>query len=142
MEKERVGGEEPKMQKISIKRRFPKTTVLLVVILLFVIVIFLGYVYKPLGAFLLGSVAIITSSAVNFAFWLVGSIQLWVGLGIVGLVAVLIVYRRKYGKKTGYAIPVAGQSLQGGLLNTQPFQPVNTGTVVAQEKKDEVVVSG
>jgi hypothetical protein len=61
----------------------------------------------------------------------------WVTVIVFGVVAFVVVYRKQLFPKKVIAIPTATQSLQGGLINTQPLAPVGTGTVVVEEEKKQ-----
>jgi len=61
----------------------------------------------------------------------------WVTVIVFGAIAFVIVYRKQLFPKKVIAVPTATSTLQGGLINQQPLQPVNTGTVVVQEENKE-----
>lgn len=70
------------------------------------------------------------------------NIYTWVTAIALGTVAFFVTQRKKiFAKDRGQVVSVTTPNLQSSLVNTQPFQSVNTGTVVVPAKKDEVVVS-
>ncbi len=85
------------MQQVTIKKKFPWKTALLIIILVVVIIAFAGYAIPTLGATLWGGFTGFWIATYNF--FAPSTLQILAALGIVGGLAFLVYYRRKYGAK-------------------------------------------
>jgi hypothetical protein len=115
--------------KKTIRERFPKSTFALAIMLIIVIVIMVDWAFLnwAIVSFLYTTFVIGTIN-----FFMAAPLQVIATAGIILGVIGIIKYKQKYGKKE-VLMQSPAAPLQGGLVNTQPLQPQNTGQVIIED---------
>ncbi len=128
------------MQSAKIGKKFPWKTWLLGIFCIILIVVLIAIAIPSIGIILLSGAMGFLMTIADGAWLCFTSMTFWMGFGVMGVFFFAYFYRKNYAKHK-VLIPTTTSALQGGLIPTNPFAAVSSGTVIVPDKKDEVITS-